>query len=160
MNTAWAGVAALGICAVAAAAEGLCAGAGVREHLARLRQPRFSPPLWAWLVIGALYYAVCFAVLYRTLAHEGLDRMRVAAVALGVAVMAVNALWNFAFFRARNLLLSLVIFLPYDLLAAAWCACLWQFDVVAAWLLAAYLAYLVYANVWCFALWRLNGRPA
>jgi len=160
VSPGWAAVGALGVCTVAAAAEGVCAGRGVREHMARLRPPRFSLPLWSWYAIGILYYAICFYVLYRTLSHAGDSAMRVAALALAVAMMAVNALWNLVFFRAQNVLLSLLAFVPYDLLAVSLTVCLWQFDAVAGWSLVPYLLYLVYANLWCYALWQRNRRPA
>ena len=55
----------LAICALGAALEGLFAGSGIRQRLATVRSPSYAVPFWGWMVIGALYYVICFAVLYR-----------------------------------------------------------------------------------------------
>src|ERR1043166_4386129 len=55
----------LAACAVSVALEGLFAGRGIKQRLAQLRVPRYVPPVWGWVVIGALYYLICFVVLYR-----------------------------------------------------------------------------------------------
>ena len=44
---------ALIICIAAAGLEGALAGGGVRQRLAELRMPLYSPPFALWLVIGA-----------------------------------------------------------------------------------------------------------
>ena len=55
------------ICAAAAVLEGVLAGEGVRQRLARLRMPPYSPPFALWLVIGFLFYAMCFVILRHVL---------------------------------------------------------------------------------------------
>jgi translocator protein len=146
----------LGICGLAAAAEGLAAGTNVKGVFAALRLPSYSPPLWAWYAIGALYYVACFAVLYRVLRYEGEAEARTPALGLLVGLMAVNALWNYVCFRARDLRLSFLAFLPYTAAALGLLVYLAQIDGPAAWCLLPYLVYLAYANVWGYRLWRLN----
>lgn len=51
---------ALGICLVSVALEGVFAGSGIKRRLAELRTPRFTPPLWGWIVIGLCYDVICF----------------------------------------------------------------------------------------------------
>lgn len=58
---------ALAVCVLAAASEGILAGKGAMNWLATLRQPRFAPPPWAWIIIGVLYYLICLLVLSRLL---------------------------------------------------------------------------------------------
>ena len=50
----------LGVCAISVALEAVFAGGGIKQRLAELRAPRFVPPLWGWVVIGAFYYVICF----------------------------------------------------------------------------------------------------
>ena len=50
---------------VSVSLEALFAGGGIKARLAELRVPRYAPPLWAWIVIGAFYYFICFVLLYR-----------------------------------------------------------------------------------------------
>lgn len=147
----------LGICAISAALEGILAGRGVRERFGELRLPRFSPPLPVWFAIGGLFYVVCFTVLYRLLRLPA-SGLRNAALGLLVGMMLVNALWNYTFFRARNLLLSFVAFLPYGLMAITLFALSLKIDRGAALWLAPYLVYLVYATAWGYALWKGNRR--
>lgn len=146
---------ALVICVISAVLEGILAGGGVRERFAALRLPRFSPPLPLWFVIGGVFYVVCFTVLYRlwSLPASG---VRNAALGLLVGMMAMNALWNYVFFRARSLRLSFFAFLPYGLVALALFALTLELDRIAAFSILSYIAYLGYATVWGYRLWRIN----
>jgi tryptophan-rich sensory protein len=146
----------LGICLRSAALEGLFAGVGVKARLAELRLPRFTPPLWTWIVIGLVYYAVCFFVLYRLFSLPGEDALRNACLALLGAVMFVNASWNYFFFRSLNLWHAFLVGLPYSGLAVTLFVLLLGLDCPAAWVLSPYLPYLVYANVWGYRVWRLS----
>ena len=148
---------AIAICAAAAALEGVLAGRGVRDRLAELRLPRYSPPIALWFVIGGLFYAVCFTVLYRLFLLPA-SGSRTAALALILGVMLMNALWNLIFFRMRDPFLSFVGFLPYVLLVLALLAVLLGLDRTAAWVLLPYVLYLVYATAWGYGVWRRNAE--
>ena len=89
------------ICALGAALEGLFAGSGIKQRLANLRLPSYAVPFWGWMVIGGLYYVICFSVLYRLFLLPS-SPGRTAAFALIGAFMFINALWNYFFFRTRN----------------------------------------------------------
>ena len=65
MSTISATLISLFICAAAAALEGVLAGKQVKSFLEELKSPRFAAPVWLWAVIGVLYYAICFFVLFR-----------------------------------------------------------------------------------------------
>ena len=146
---------AIALCAAAAALEGVFAGRGVRQRLAELSLPRYSPPLSVWFVIGGLFYAMCFTVLYR-LFRLPASRSRDLALALILGMMLMNALWNFAFFRMRAPFLSFVAFLPYALLAVMLLVLTLTLDRIAAWALLPYVLYLVYALAWGYGVWQRN----
>lgn len=148
---------AISLCAAAAALEGALAGRGVRERLAELRLPRYSPPLSVWFVIGGLFYAMCFTVLYR-LFRLPVSRSRDVALALIVGMMLMNALWNFAFFRMRALFLSFLAFLPYVLLAGTLLVLTLALDPIAAWAILLYVLYLIYAIAWGYGVWKRNAN--
>lgn len=148
----------LGICAIAAVLEGVAAGKNVKPFFAKLRFPSYSAPLWVWYIIGALYYAICFFILYRLLKDAGDSLLKTAALTLILVMMAANAFWNYIFFRLQNLYLSFVASIPYSLIAVALFACLIQFDKVAAWSLSPYLLYQIYALRWGYGLWKSNDR--
>ena len=57
------------ICTAAAVLEGVLAGEGIRQRLAQLRMPPYSPPFSLWFVIGFLFYAMCFVILRHVLRY-------------------------------------------------------------------------------------------
>ena len=148
-------IAALAICFLAAFLEGLLSGKEPRRRFQRLRLPRYSPPFWAWIVIGVSYYVMCFSILYRILVSS-LTTYKAISLLILLALMFINVAWNWVFFRSRNLFLSYVAFIPYGVLALVLFVVLLRFDRVSAWFVLPYLGYLVYANLWGYKLWRLN----
>ena len=143
------------ICAVAALLEGIAAGSGVRQHLTTLRQPRWALPFAAWLLVGGLYYLLCFAVLFRLLALPPSYR-RTFALTTIVVLMVANAGFNVIFFRRRNLFASFVFFLPYSAVAIALFVQLLVLEPATAAIFGPYLLYFIYATAWGYHVWRLN----
>ena len=160
MSAGYAILISLGICVVAAALEGVCAGKNVKSFFAKLRFPPYSAPLWVWSIIGALYYAIFCFVLYRLLRLDDDSTSRHAALALILFMMVVNALSNYVIFRARNLRFSFIIGNLFPVMDIALFMLLIRLDRVAAWSLIPYLLYRVYAVWWGYALWKINSRAA
>lgn len=150
---------ALGLCALAAALEGVFAGGGIKKRLAELRAPRYAPPLWGWVLIGIAYYVMCFAVLYR-LFNLPTTALRNLALALAATVLLANALWNYFFFRRRSVFLAFLLGLPYSVVAVALFVCLLHLDRTAALWWLPYVVYLFYASAVSYALLRLNRAPS
>lgn len=69
-------------------------------------------------------------------------------------------LWNYFFFRSRNLLHAYVIGLPYWLIAFALFVVLLQVERLAALCLLPYILYLFYASLLGYHVWKLNARSA
>ena len=146
----------LAICAGGAALEGLFAGRGVKRRLAELQQPRYAVPLWGWIIIGVVYYVICFAILYRLFELPATSGCNTALGLLG-GIMFGNALWNYFFFRTRNLFHANVIGVCYTLSALSlFLLLLVRVDRTAAWYLLPYILYLIYANIWGYRIWKLN----
>jgi hypothetical protein len=96
-------VGALTICLIGALLEGLAAGRGVKQRLAELRRPPYSPSLGVWVGIGVLYYGMCCVIGYRLLS-AGIGRaLHGGAFALPLVLMVINIFWNVLFFRRRDL---------------------------------------------------------
>jgi tryptophan-rich sensory protein len=144
------------ICILAAAAEGMLAGKQPMNALATLRQPRFAPRPWAWIIVGVFYYLICLLVLARLLHIDSGNLLRNLAIALMFALLAINAFFNYVLFRRRNLFASLLVFVPYDLIAIALMMSLLLLDRMTALVFILYLIYLIFANCWGYQLWRLN----
>jgi tryptophan-rich sensory protein len=146
------------ICGIASALEGLFAGKNVKSVMSKLRKPRFSPPFWLWVIIGVFYYLICFAILFRILRYSDNFGIRYTAFALLLLIMALNAFWNYFFFRRENLFAAAVLGAFYSVVAIVLFVCLWQFDYLAAYVLVPYLLYLIYAFYWSFRLLKLNRK--
>ena len=148
----------LAICALGAALEGLFAGRGIKQRLANLRLPSYSVPFWGWMVIGGLYYLICFTVLYRLFLLPA-SYARSAAFALLGAIMFINAIWDYFFFRTSNLFYAYLLGLPYNAIALSlFLLLVLQVDRLAAWCFVLYILYLFYANIWGYHIWKLNPR--
>jgi tryptophan-rich sensory protein len=136
--------------------EGALAGSGVRARLAELHRPSFSPPFPVWVAIGILYYAVCFGVAYRLASNRLVGAARTLGLSLLAALVIANALWNYAFFRRRDLRLTWHISIGYAALAVALAIWLFVTDSSAALWFLPYLLYLPYATWWTRAVRMLN----
>ena len=148
----------LAICALGAALEGFFAGSGIKQRLARLRLPSYAVPFWGWMVIGALYYVICFSVLYRLFLLPS-SPGRTAAFGLVGAFMFINALWNYFFFRTGNLFHAYLLGLPYGAMAnSLFLLLLLRVDRMSAWCLFPYILYLFYAGTWGYRVWKWNSR--
>jgi benzodiazapine receptor len=158
MSASYAAIIATGVCLGAAALEGACAGKNVKAYFAKLKWPRYAAPLWVWYIIGAVYYAIFFLVILRLLRLEKDSVLKTATLGLLLFMMMANALWNYVFFRARNLFVSFVSASLAPILDVTLFICLIQLDKTAAWALVPYLIYRLYAVWWGHGLWKMN-RP-
>ena len=148
------------ICAAAAVLEGVLAGQGARQRLAQLRMPPYSPPFALWLVIGFLFYAMCFVILRHVLSTALVSPSEIFALVLTVVLLLANAFWSVLFFRWRDLRASFIAFVPYAVLVAALVILLASSYPLGAILLSFYCIYLIYALRWGYLLWRLNAPNA
>jgi benzodiazapine receptor len=156
MNSA--AVWALIICGVAAGLEGLAGGKDVKSYLSTLNLPRFSPPFLLWILIGGLYYIICFVVLFRLLQRP--DNAAGSAIGIVLLLMVMNILWTYVFFRRRSFAGSTLIAVLYTPVAIGLFILLRGLDSTAAWVFAPYMIYLAFAGWWTLALWRMNRRTS
>jgi tryptophan-rich sensory protein len=150
----------LGVCGVAAALEGVCAGKNVKVYFAKLKSPAYSPPLWFWYVIGGVYYTTFGFVLYRILTRGSKSALTNMTLGVVLAMLLANAFWNYVFFRAQNLSLSLLLAFVAPVMDLMLLVCLTYFDRPAALALIPYLLYRLYSLWWAVGVWKLNHRPA
>jgi tryptophan-rich sensory protein len=144
---------AVGSCLAGAVAEGVLMGKDGRRFMDSLKQPRCAPPLWTWSLIGAAYYSICGVAIYRLTSRTAPSLW---AISLVGAVIAANALWNYIYFRRRDLRLVFWYSVVYALLVIALIAVLIPADPVAAAAFGFYAAYLPYALTLFYRTWKLN----
>ena len=149
-------IGAAALCLVAAALEGILAGRGVRERLADLRQPRYSPPFAVWVGIGVAYYVIAAVVLTRVLDAPA-SRLRWTALLLITVLLLMNALWNLAFFRLKHLAAAVAIAVMYVPVALWLLFLLMRLDTIGASVFVVYVIYLGYAVWWTLTVRRLNS---
>jgi tryptophan-rich sensory protein len=150
---------ALFLCVAAAALESALAGSGVRRRLAELRMPPYSPPFSVWLLIGLVYYVICFVVLRHLLASVATVSERISLALLFVLLLG-NAFWNVLFFRRRDLRASFIALMAYSVVVVALVVLLSSSYPRGAALFICYCLYLLYATWWGYRLWRLNTPHA
>jgi len=144
---------AIALCVAAAVLEGIFAGKDPLSKLRSLRQPRWSPPIWLWIVIGLLWYAACLTGLVRLLPLYDAHQL---PVILLIAMMLANAVGNLLLFRMRHFDWAFLFMLLYVVLAAGFIWSASDVDRVTTLVFVGYFAYLPYAAAWIFRLWRLN----
>lgn len=142
------------VCAVAALGEGLFMGTEGAKFLRRLRQPRYSPPAWAWSLVGIAYYSICFFAIYRLTCCITANRV---PLVLLLGLMAANTFWNFVFFRLRDLRAAFWYSIIYCVLAIALLMSLLGLDKSTLLAFSAYVAYLPYAVLISYRTWKLNA---
>jgi benzodiazapine receptor len=134
----------------------LVGGSG-RDWYAGLVKPWFLVPLWAFYLVGLLYYVLAADLLYRVLVHIDDPGGKVFAFALTLSLLLLNELWNSGFFGLRSTLAGFVgiaVFLvPLTALIVALSRCE-RFSAV---LLVPYYLWVLSDLTWTYALWRLNA---
>jgi tryptophan-rich sensory protein len=139
---------------VAAAVVGnVLVGRESQRWFRALHQPRLAVPLPVFVVVGGVYYLLLGVVRYRAL-----ERQNATATRLGLIVLALNELWNLAFFAPRSTRNGFVGCLVFAVPLASLQKAL-RDDRVATLALAPYTAWvLVYDIPWSYRLWRLNPK--
>jgi tryptophan-rich sensory protein len=145
------------VCLVAAMSEALVTGTDPRSCFRQLRLPSYSPAFGIWILIGVLYYVMCFIILRHLLSAADFSGIYRWALVLVIAMLGGNAAWNALFFRLGALRLSCLAFLPYGIIVVALTVLMIPIYAFGGVLLSAYCAYLVYAASWSYRLWQLNG---
>ena len=92
----------------------------------------------------------------RLLSLENHSILKTATLALVFFMMVANALWNYVFFRARDLYAGFVSGSLAPILDLALFICLLLLDKTAAWVLVPYLIYQLYAVSLGYELWKMN----
>jgi benzodiazapine receptor len=121
-----------------------------------LDKPWFLIPLWAFGVVGAVYYLLFATVLYRILTRVDDHRGSVTALALTISVLFLNELWNYGFFGLESTLVGFLGIAVFLVPVTALLLTLRTYERFSAVLVAVYWIWVLYDLAWTFALWRLN----
>src|SRR5918998_6385834 len=134
----------------------LVGGSGLGWY-AGLVKPWFLAPLWAFYVVGLLYYVLAAIVLYRVLVYIDDPRGKAVSFTLTVGLLLLNELWNYGFFGLRSTLAGFVGIAVFLVALTALIVALHRYERFSARLLVPYYLWVLYDLAWTYALWRLNG---
>ena len=150
------GLFAVGLVAWGAVLGRLATSPNLAPWYAGLAKPWFNPPNFIFgPVWTALYLLMAFAF-WRVLCLPGLRPRRGPAIAVFLAMLALNVLWSFLFFAARSPGLGLIDIVPQLLLIAATIALFSPLDRLAAACLVPLALWVAFASLLNFEIWRLN----
>jgi translocator protein len=148
---------AVAVCALFALFGTALVGESLGSWYGALEKPWFLIPLWAFGIVGAIYYVLFATVLYRILVHVEDRRGRTTLLVLTVGVLFLNELWNLGFFGLESTLVGFLGIAAFLVPVTALAVTLRSHERFSAALVAVYWIWVLYDLVWTFALWRMNG---
>jgi translocator protein len=113
-------------------------------------------PLWAFYLVGLVYYLLGAVALYRVLVHADDPRGKAVSFALAVCVLLIE-LWNYGFFGMRSTLAGFLGMVVFLVALTALIVALRAHERFSAGLLVPYYLWVLYDLAWTYELWRLNG---
>ena len=125
------------------------------DWYARLRNPDFQPPGWAFGVVWTILYAMMGVALAAILVAPP-SRARATALGLFAAQLLLNFLWSPVFFGFGMIDAALVLIVVLTVLVALTILAVWRIRPLAGALLLPYLAWLCLATALNFETGRLN----
>ena len=135
---------------------GVLAGVSGVAWFAGLDKPWFLVPLWAFYLVGLVYYVGGATILYRVLVYVDDRRGKTVSLALTVSVMLLNELWNYLFFGLRSPLAGFLGIVAFLVPLTALLLALRRYERFSATLVAGYYVWVLYDLAWTYQLWRLN----
>jgi benzodiazapine receptor len=148
---------AIAVCALFALFGAALMGEPLGDWYSGLDKPRFLAPLWAFGIVGAVYYLLFATILYRILVHVGDRREKVTSLALTIGVLFLNELWNYGFFGLESTLVGFLGMAVFLVSVTALLLTLRVHERLSAVLVTVYWAWVLYDLAWTFAVWRMNG---
>ena len=144
------------ICLLAGGLGGWITTQSVAEWYPALNKPPWNPPSWifapVWTTLYLMMAVAAWLVWKKGQRFSGVS----AALILFFLQLALNCLWSFLFFGARNPALALVdiVLLLITLALTAWA--FFRHSKPAGALMLPYLAWVSFATVLNFTIWQLN----
>ena len=150
------GVFAAGIVAWGSVLGRLATAPNLTQWYEGLAKPWFNPPNGVFGPVWAALYILMAFAFWRVLCLPGRTLGRGPAIAVFLAMLALNVLWSFLFFAARDPLMGLVDIVPQFLLIVAAIALFRPLDRLAAACLIPLALWVAFASLLNLEIWRLN----
>ncbi|MGK7396861.1 MAG: TspO/MBR family protein [Candidatus Cyclobacteriaceae bacterium M3_2C_046] len=124
---------------------------------AGLNHPWYSLPIFVWNIVEILFYLIIAVILYRLFNKKEESFPKKAIIALTIAVIIYNEIWNYVLVGAENMMIGFIGLVPYLGMVGLLYYNFLKHDRVNAWILTPYLIWLVYDVILTFGLWTLNS---
>jgi tryptophan-rich sensory protein len=148
---------AIALCVLFALFGAALIGESLGNWYGSLDKPWFLVPLWAFGIVGAVYYILFATVLYRILVHVRDRRGKLVSLVLTAGVLFLNELWNFGFFGLKSTLVGFLGIGVFLVPLTALVVVLRRYERFSAGLVTIYWIWVLYDLAWTFALWRMNS---
>lgn len=137
------------------ASGSIVAGGSDNAWYRALAKPGITPPDWVFPVVWTILYVLIGVALAIVLNARG-ARGRGLGIALFVAQLAANLVWNPLFFGWHRVPLALAVIVLLFVLALATTLLFARIRAVAAWLMVPYLVWVAFAGVLTWRIHQLN----
>ncbi|MCP3028517.1 tryptophan-rich sensory protein [Halobacillus sp. A5] len=131
-------------------------GNSIIEWYMELEKPWYLVPLWAFIVVGILYYIMAGTIVYRQLVNFTESKRRKTAFLLTIGMLAGNEVWNYLFFGLKSTFLGFISLIPFLMLVAGLAYTLKKVDLFSFVILIPYLFWLGYDLIWTYGLHMEN----
>ena len=123
-----------------------------------LKQPPFNPPNWVFPVVWALVYTLMGIASVKIYKAGGGFFTRVNSIALGMylAQLALNVIWNPAFFLSESTEVGLSLILTIDVMVILTTWKFFEVDRTAGYLMIPYVTWSLFATLLSYSIWLLN----
>lgn len=130
--------------------------AGVNGWYAVANKPSFNPPNWLFAPVWTALYIMMGIALYLVWKTETKNAVRQTALILFGVQLALNFLWSFIFFYAKQpgwAFADIIAMWIVILLTIIWFG---KISTTAAWLLVPYIFWVSFASLLNFYIWKHN----
>ncbi len=135
----------LALCLGVGGITGSVTAAEITGWYAKLVQPSWTPPNWAFPVVWTALYILMGLSLWLLWDRSRPGALRTWAIGMFFVQLILNAAWSPVFFSLHQTRLALVIIIVLMIAIAATIAWAWHAQRTAAWLLMPYLVWVCYA---------------
>jgi len=145
----------LAICIISIIIEAVAATTSGKKWFASLKQPRYSPSLKTWYIVGGAYYIIFAIIGYRQFLLGA--SFHSPSLLLLVLIMLINGSSNFLLFKFHSLKWFYFILYPFAIFLIALIIILFRNDILSSIFAFGYFVWLMYDLYYCYYLWKLNS---
>ena len=138
------------------AIAGFFTASGVDGWYAVANKPSFNPPNWLFAPVWTALYIMMGIALYLVWKSESDKAVKQTALTLFAVQLALNFLWSFIFFYAKQPGWAFVDIIAMWVMILLTIISFGKISSTAAWLMVPYICWVSFATLLNFYIWKLN----